>query len=196
MLYQFAVQSGLRANEIRTLKRSNFKLEGAEPTVTIEAVHAKNRRRVVHPIGVDLAAALLGYLAKKLPAAKAFNMPESSLVAPMWRMDLEAARTEWLSEAADAKERADREESGFLVYVSQDGRVADFHALRHTYISNLAKAGVHPKTAQMLARHSSITMTMDRYTHSYVGDERAALDKLPKIDVAADEDSAATDPGA
>ena len=56
-----------------------------------------------------------------------------------------------------------------LVYRNQDGLVADFHALRHTFMTNLAIAGVHPKTAQMLARHSTIAMTMDRYTHSLVG---------------------------
>jgi hypothetical protein len=37
----------------------------------------------------------------------------------------------------------------------------DLYALRHTFISNLAAGGVHPKTAQGLARHSTITLTMD-----------------------------------
>ena len=40
--------------------------------------------------------------------------------------------------------------------------MADFHALRHTFVSNLANS----KMAQPLARHSTITLTMDRYTHS------------------------------
>jgi len=31
-------------------------------------------------------------------------------------------------------------------------RVVDFHALRHTFIRSLAANGVHPKTAQTLAR--------------------------------------------
>ena len=41
-----------------------------------------------------------------------------------------------------------------------------FHALRHTFITNLARSGVHPKTAQSLARHSTITLTMDRYSRN------------------------------
>jgi len=36
--------------------------------------------------------------------------------------------------------------------------------LRHTFIGHLARAGVHPKTAQALARHSSITLMLDTYT--------------------------------
>jgi hypothetical protein len=59
--------------------------------------------------------------------------------------------------------------------------VADFHALRHTFISNLAGGGVHPKTAQRLARHSTITLTMDRYTHLRRDDLAAALDVLPNL---------------
>jgi len=46
------------------------------------------------------------------------------------------------------------------------GRVADFHSLRHTFITNLANSGVHPKTTQTLARHGSISLTMDNYTHT------------------------------
>lgn len=84
----------------------------------------------------------------------------------MVRADLEAARQGWIDEAKhSAEERSRREESDYLCYVDAAGRVADFHALRHTYITNLATAGVSPKTAQTLARHSTITLTMDRYTH-------------------------------
>jgi integrase len=59
--------------------------------------------------------------------------------------------------------------------------VVDFHALRHTFITSLAAAGVHPKTAQMLARHSTITLTMDRYTHTLRGAEAAALASLADV---------------
>lgn len=61
----------------------------------------------------------------------------------------------------------------------ESGRIVDFHALRHTFITNLATAGVHPKVAQSLARHSTITLTMDRYTHQYAGGEVEALKSLP-----------------
>ncbi len=57
----------------------------------------------------------------------------------------------------------------------------DFHALRHQFISMLAKAGVHPKTAQELARHSTITLTMDHYTHVGLYDLAAALSSIPAL---------------
>ena len=61
--------------------------------------------------------------------------------------------------------RRDLDEAG-IPYRDDAGRVADFHSLRHTFITNLARGGVHPKVAQALARHSTITLTMDRYSHT------------------------------
>ncbi|HUW34633.1 MAG TPA: tyrosine-type recombinase/integrase, partial [Planctomycetota bacterium] len=67
----------------------------------------------------------------------------------------------------------------FLAYVDAAGRYADFHSLRHTCGSLLAAAGVHPKVAQSIMRHSDINLTMARYSHVYNGQEAAAIAKLP-----------------
>ena len=40
-----------------------------------------------------------------------------------------------------------------------------FHALRHTFASALFARGEHPKKVQSLLGHSSITQTMDTYSH-------------------------------
>lgn len=50
----------------------------------------------------------------------------------------------------------------------------------------MARAGVTPKVAQTLARHSTITLTMDRYAHVALADQTAALDALPSIEAAGD----------
>ncbi len=85
-----------------------------------------------------------------------------------------------LDEFNDPTERAAFEASDFLKFETNDGRV-DFHALRHTFITNLAESGVHPKLAKELARHSTITLTMDRYAHVGLVDISAALESLPGI---------------
>jgi hypothetical protein len=81
-------------------------------------------------------------------------------------------------------------EAAKIAYRDAKGRVFDFHALRHQFISNLARGGVHPKEAQALARHSTITLTMDRYTHLGLADLTSALDRLPAL-TASDEEGAA-----
>jgi hypothetical protein len=93
---------------------------------------------------------------------------------------LKAARSAWLDEAAGL-ERAKRERSDFLAYVDSSGRFADFHALRHSFISLITQGGVHPKLAQRLAGHSDINLTMSRYSHTLPADEAQALGVLPSL---------------
>ncbi len=183
LLYRFAAETGLRVSEIASLKRVNFDLEGNEPAVIVEAAYSKHRRRDVQPLRLDLAGVLRDHLAGKTADARAFDLPNrfNENAAKMLRADLEAARTAWREEAEAADEQDERNRSDFLAYVDHAGQYADFHALRHSFISNLARAGVHPKTAQSLARHSTITLTMDRYSHCLRSEERAALDSLPSV---------------
>ncbi len=56
---------------------------------------------------------------------------------------------------------------------------ADFHVLRHSYISLMERAGVFTlNDAKELARHSTITLTKDRYTHGDAEGLAKAVDKL------------------
>ncbi len=179
-LYRLAVETGLRSNEIRSLTRASFRL-GDDPTVTINAAYAKNRRQDELPLRPETAALLESYLAGKMPAAAAFAMPSGDKVIHMFRADLAEARTAWIAGAQTPRGRTEREGDIFLAYRDDAGRYVDFHALRHTFISNLAAGGVHPKTAQRLARHSTITLTMDRYTHLRREDLAGALTTLPDL---------------
>jgi len=77
-------------------------------------------------------------------------------------------------------------------YVDNQGRYADFHSLRHTFISNLAQSGVHPKIAQSLARHSDINLTMNRYTHVLLESQCDALKSLPDFAELAQKDTPST----
>jgi len=91
---------------------------------------------------------------------KAFKIPKSDKTTEMFRADL-----------ADAG----------IPYVDDAGRYVDFHALRHTTGSLLAVAGVHPKVAQAIMRHSTVKLTLGRYSHVYRGQESEAVGKLPNL---------------
>ena len=97
----------------------------------------------------------------------------------MMRSDLKAARKKWIEEATTPEERQVREQSDFLTYQDDDGLFADFHSNRHTFITNLERAGVSPRTAQSLARHSDIRLTMNVYTHISLHDQATAIESLP-----------------
>jgi integrase len=97
----------------------------------------------------------------------------------MMRLDLAAARETWIEKAKTKREKARREKSDFLKYQDSAGRYADFHATRHTFISNLTRVGTSPNMAKTLARHSDINLTMGVYTHLALFDQAAAIQALP-----------------
>jgi len=61
------------------------------------------------------------------------------------------------------------------------GRTIDVHALRHTFGTQLSKAGVAPRTAQAAMRHSTIDLTMNVYTDPRLLDVHGALESLPAL---------------
>ena len=55
------------------------------------------------------------------------------------------------------------------------------HDLRHTCASLLIAAGANPKAVQVHLGHSSIAVTMDRYTHLFPSDIEALIGRLEDI---------------
>ncbi len=151
LLYKLAVATGLRKNELRTLKVSAFDFDNK--TLTVETCYSKHRRKDILPLKSDLAKELHSYLANKLPAAKAFFITDKT--CDMLKVDL-----------ADAG----------IEYKDAEGHCFDFHALRHTFITDLRNKPTSVR--QSLARHRSSEMT-DRYTHINLHDERSAIEDLP-----------------
>jgi len=55
------------------------------------------------------------------------------------------------------------------------------HDARHTHASIMLKQGVHPKIVQERLGHSSITMTLDTYSHVAPGLQQAAAEGFNKM---------------
>lgn len=207
MMYIVAAWTGFRKGEIGSLTIENFHfgdgdgqsretvrsgnvatLDITPPTVTIEAAYSKHRRddsQFMHP---DLVARMAAWLrTKKLkPGELLFPVSKRSggaerKTGKMMQIDLDNAREEWIAEAVDKADEKRRRESDFLAYVDKKGRYADFHCLRHTFITNLGRANVPIKMAQTLARHSDIKLTMDIYTHVDAEAKVAAIQALPSL---------------
>lgn len=65
------------------------------------------------------------------------------------------------------------------------------HELRHTFLTNLAQAGVHPSVMQRLAGHSSMSTTLRIYTHVHREDMEAAMESLALVRKSAPESAPA-----
>lgn len=157
LVYRLALETGLRANEIRTLTVSSFNFDGR--TVTVQAGYTKNKKTSTLPLKPQTAETLRSCLSGKLPNVRAFAIPDKP--SKMIKKDLAAAK---------------------IPYHTDKG-TGDFHSLRHSFISSLAKVGVHPSVAQALARHSTITLTMDAYTHTLREAEVDAIKRLPDLTI-------------
>ena len=180
MVYRLALGTGFRAKELRSLTPASFDVDSDPPTVTVTAAHSKRRREDRQPIRRDLADLLRPWLAERPTGEHLFaKLPGDT--ARMLRSDLAAARAEWIGVAATEAEREARGKSDFLAYQNAAGEVADFHATRHTYVSSLVAGGASVKTCQELARHSSPSLTIGRYSHARLHDLQGALDALPSL---------------
>ena len=160
LLYMLAVESGLRANELRTLTVGSFDLGAC--TVTVQAGYSKHRREDTLPLRRETAEELRAFLAGRLPGSKVFGGSWRKLTgqtAEIVRLDLEAAGIDYQDAA---------------------GRFRDFHALRHTCGSWLAACGVPLTTIRGVMRHGDLRVT-SRYAHSMRGQEAQAVNNLPSL---------------
>lgn len=173
LLYRFAAETGLRANEIRNLTVGCFDFE--KLTVTAKAAYSKRRREDVQPIKSDTAKLLRDFFKGKKANVKALGgtcKQLSKRTSDMIKADLAATA---ISDADGVIIKA------AIPYIDDAGRYADFHSLRHATGSLLAATGVHPKVAQSIMRHSNINLTMSRYTHTLAGQESQAIAGLPDL---------------
>jgi len=162
LIYRVTLRTGLRMNEIVDLTRADY--DGKNLSVI-----GKSGERESQPVPPDVAAMLDTHAALLLPSAPLLPCPHHSNMARMLARDVAAAGI-----------------------TAPPGMVIDFHALRHTFITSLARAGVHMKTAQRLARHKTMAMTMLVYTQLNLVDDTAGLAKLPSLTSPSKETDGAT----
>ena len=176
LVYRLAMETGLRANELRNLNHLSF--SKTRLTIGVDAKHTKNRKGAIQPVKPATMELIQQHLLLKAPDAPVFRLPKSNL-SRVFRKDVKEARIAWIQEAKGSpKEYRRRIESDFLKLKTKAGKL-DFHALRHTFGSLLAANDVHPKTAQKLMRHSDVNLTMNIYTHIQESEIQAAVNDLP-----------------
>ncbi len=163
-LYLVAAGTGFRASALGNLTPADFDLESSSPTVTLSARFNKSRRVKVQPLPPDVAAELRGYLAGKPSNSPLWpgTWAKGRRGAEMLRIDLEAAGIAYAVEGPDGPE------------------YADFHSLRHSYLTLGGRSGIDLRTLQELAGHSTPTLTA-RYSHRRLHDLTGAVGKLPNL---------------
>jgi len=161
VLYRVAAETGLRFGELRALVVADLDLADEQrASVRVRAAAAKNRRDARLPLRPGAAEALKNLVDKALPMASVFGIKA-------WSKGADAIRADMALAEIPEKDAA--------------GRVVDFHSLRVTFATNLARARVPLQLAQRLMRHSDPRLTSSVYTILTADDERDAVAALPQL---------------
>ena len=137
-IYLFIAYTGLRRHEMNLLTRGHFFLDAPQPHVELLSSLTKNRKPARQPLRSEVVEALREHMPKDLmPFEWVFRRRVPSV--RKFKVDLAAAG---------------------IAHVDERGRVLDVHALRTTFGTLLSVAGVPPRVAMELMRHSDLKLTM------------------------------------
>lgn len=159
-LYLTALSTGFRRDELAALTPDLFALDATPPVVRLPSAIDKAGRKTVQPLPGQVAAELRPYLAGREPGRPVWPGGWWRAAADMQRLDLEAAGIPYAVRGPDGP-----------LYV-------DFHALRHTFVASLDRAGVSLKQAMQLARHSTPVLTARVYGRADLAELAAAVDRI------------------
>jgi site-specific recombinase XerD len=141
--------AGLRREEARLLKMENLNM--AEGKISLSG---KGGKHAEIPVSGRLKARLEGYMA--LRGGSPGNLFPK------------------LSKLCKASERIIRNAAAKAL---PDGTgTAHFHRFRHSFASNLLRAGRNIKAVQMLMRHENVTLTLNTYGHLLPSDLKEAVE--------------------
>jgi len=178
-LYVVAVHTGLRQGELLGLKWSDVDLDGRRLSVRralkvteggLDFGPPKNKasRRSV-PLSKSAASAL---------SAHRLRQNEERLrLGDLWE-DYDLVFPNRVGRPLDHNNFYYREYKVLLKRAGLQEKGFTFHSLRHTFATALLMRGEHPKVVQSLLGHSSITQTMDTYSHLLEGVGAGAVDGL------------------
>ena len=183
LLYATAIQTGLRANELRSLTRGSLFLDAAQPLYMQGGVTTKNPQDARQYIKPDLAAELRQHIATTGPGGSGVcHASPVEVVAAM-------LRATWGSPAGvlkpgQAEPPSPMQRRGAMrlfLSTTSTTRRKPLRTSRHTCGAWLAQSGAHPKAVQAVMRHSVITLTMDTYGHLFPGQEADTVARLPNL---------------
>jgi len=150
--YYFTACTGLRKSTLKALTWSD--IDWDHGLLVIPVTKLKGKKSLTIPLRDDVFGELKRRYSDQAPDQRIF--PRVPMTYTLYE-DLDNAK---------------------IPRIDAAGKVVDFHALRMTFISELAATGASPTDAQKLAGHSDVNLTMRVYTDPRVLDLRADVERL------------------
>jgi integrase len=137
-----AVHTGLRRKELDALVWGDINLDSERPSISVVAGTAKNRKAAVLRLHPELSTELRAV--RPEDAHPNDKVLIGKMLPGMWKF------------------KSDLKRAG--IEFNENGRRVDFHALRHTFNTNVVKTDIPPRVAMEMMRHSDLNLTMKVYT--------------------------------
>ena len=167
LIYEVQLMTGLRKGELASLTIADLDLDANPPVVNLRATHAKSGKQAKIVLRPDVVTNLREWLADRRRQAtesggslaatdKLFHVPKGLI--RIFDRDLEVAE---------------------IPKIDERGRRLDVHAIRTTFNSQLAAAGVDPRTSMAAMRVSSLDLVLKTYADESLLDVSGAVNRLP-----------------
>lgn len=170
MIYLIAIGGGLREGEILGLYPSDITVERGVVHISKAIQYLKGRGLVLTEPKTDSGKRMV-------------SLPEFVLQPLKAYLDSLKANQTFLFETANNTPVSPRNLLRHYHSILQEMGlpIMPFHNLRHLSASLALKAGVNPKTVQQRLGHSTISLTLDTYSHLLPGVEEEAAQKIDGI---------------
>jgi integrase len=170
-----ALYTGLRRSEVAGLKWADVDLAGGSLSVMRTLQRVTGKGLLTQPPKTARSkrkVALSAEVAALLKRHRAAQLERRLHAGPAWEDG------DWLfSDEIGRPLRPDTMSHQFAKLARSLGlATARLHDLRHTHASLLLSQGVHPKIVSERLGHSTVSMTLDRYSHVLPGLQEAAAE--------------------
>ena len=164
LAYRLALGTGLRRSELVRLHWGDVRIDTTtRPRLELRPEATKSKRNDSVPLNTGLVTRLRAARPERCDAT-------TPVFAHVPSFD------EWLADCASAGITCYEQRRDIAVLV------VGFHSLRVTFVSELERAGVSPRTIQELARHRDYRLTATVYTDKRVLDTAGAVARLPEYE--------------
>jgi integrase len=174
-----ALAAGARRGEILALRWRNVDLDARTIRIERSLEHTKDGLRFKTPkSGKSRAVVLPGLAIDELRRLKREQAEE------LLRIGVRLNGDTLICAKADGSAMLPRSLTHEFAKVSgklQGVPRVRFHDLRHSHATQLLGAGIHPKVAQERLGHSSISVTMDLYSHASETMQAEAAERLDQL---------------
>ena len=173
LLYKVLLTTGMRQGELKSITIGQCRLDETPAWFDLRFQDEKSGRGAKIPLREDVAQALREHVDRRRTEMNQRIQSGSDTVASL--------SDELLLTVPDKLVRIlDRDLVAAGIPKTDDrGRSVDVHAMRHTFATMLTTSGVSPRVAQEAMRHSTIELTMKRYTDPKMLDVADAIESMP-----------------